>query len=216
MPPVCHSPSPDRTARVGVASLLSRALLGARKDQGSTAHDAAARAQRLCRPLDGREGAAEALAAIGPLLCLFRASDPHPLSGWTQARWAMHCVSIDSDGPRETIAFFDALGQACWQLCLLPDSDYLSWDRMAESLPTHTLELLEPVVGGGRRCQAAQVVGQPLWRACPLRLHQVSDSQAGGRLAAACPALSDPGRREAQRLARRALPVDMPAAMAYG
>ena len=79
--------------------------------------------------------AATQLAALGPVLCLYRTQQGSELAGWQQAvRVEVH-TGVGSDGLDERLLFFDAQGRCCWRLCLLPDSDFVAWDRLAASLP---------------------------------------------------------------------------------
>lgn len=144
-----------------------------------------------------------ALPALGPLLCLYPAVEAHPLAALERARGCRTAVTLDSDGPSESLQFLDRQGRCCLQLCLLPDSDYLQWDRLSGQVA---------LAGGQRRTArldtkgrgaVVRATGQPLWRACPLRLHAIAGGQ-GMRLAAACAALSPAGRRCAERLVLRA------------
>jgi hypothetical protein len=148
---------------------------------------------------------ARALAQLGPLLCLYPGNDVHPLTGWGRARYSRYCAGIDSEGPRESLLFFDELDAACWQLCLLPDTDFLIWDQLASALPQRDLGMRPR-----RHCAAgagavARSIGEPLWRACPLKLHAVASPTDAGRLAAAGVALSAAGLRQANWLARSAM-----------
>ncbi len=184
-------------------------------------HPVTASSQPAAILLDGRPGPAEcadgcrqraatctaqALAQLGPLLCLYPALDHNPLSGWGRARRTLHCSDIDSDGPRESLLFLDAQDCACWQLCLLPDTDFLRWDQLVAMLPPR--EATAHSCGRSSLAQGAVArwVGDRLWRACPLQLHAVAAPRNAGRLAAACAGLSEAGQREATRLAVRALP----------
>lgn len=77
-----------------------------------------------------------ALAALGTVLCLYRGGDGGELSGWTRATTAEASTLIDSDGMRECLLFRDAAGDCSWKLYLLPDSDFLAWERLSTGLPT--------------------------------------------------------------------------------
>ena len=148
-------------------------------------------------PVDIHRCPVEALAALGPLLCLHAPSDPHPLTGWRRARHVRAQVRLDSDGPHEALHFFDADGRDCWRLYLLPDSDFHAWERLLATLP---VRVEGPVAGCGfwRGKRSAL----PHWQACALRLHAVSGTATGGiQLAAADVVLSPLGRSCAQRLA---------------
>ncbi|MFY2763746.1 Hemin transport protein [Arenimonas sp. MALMAid1274] len=142
----------------------------------------------------------EALSALGPLLCLHDAADPHLLSGWTRAVRVHAAIRLDSDGPCESLHFYDACGQACWRLHLLPDSDCHAWEHLLARLPVHTDGDAAPRTGlFGRKHAAA-----PRWRACALRLHALPEERSPLRLAATDVRLSPLGRGCAQRLIRQA------------
>ncbi len=146
----------------------------------------------------------ESLARLGPVLCLYRASETHVLSGLAWATRVQPVIRIDSDGPCESLRFLDAALRPCWQLCLLPDSDFLAWDDAVSNLGAPISA--QPMAIAHRRGGAAieLAVGNPLWRACALQLHVVSMSNAPGRLATAPVALSQAGERAAERIARAA------------
>lgn len=144
----------------------------------------------------------ELLAALGPLLCLYRADDPHALCGWSGAKSVQACIKINSDGPREALTFFDAARRACWQLYLLPDSDYLSWDRVLScvrcELDTSQNFWLKTMDG----TPISRAIGNPIWRACALRFYAVPRSNNENCLALADVSLSNAGRRAAEAIAK--------------
>lgn len=144
----------------------------------------------------------ELLASLGPLLCLHRVSDAHVLSGYSAARSVHACVTLDSEGPCEALLFFDASRRPCWRLYLLPDSDYLAWERAVACLARTTgRETGRPVFGSGL-APVRRLLRNPLWHACPLRLHAVSATISRRRLAASEVTLSEAGWQAAQRIAR--------------
>lgn len=99
------------------------------------------------------------LAALGPLLCLYRAHAGGELGGWAQAVRAVACSGIDSDGLHESLLFFDRDDRCCWRLYLLPDSDFLAWERLASHLPAHH-----------GRDAAGSGIGERLWQRLAGRL----------------------------------------------
>jgi hypothetical protein len=139
---------------------------------------------------------AEALGALGPLLCLHAPGDPHLLTGWARARSLRAHVRLDSDGPHEALHFFDSHGLDCWRLYLLPDSDFHAWERLLSTLPVQIDGATAP-----RRFWPAKRAAQRHWQACALRLHTVADAGGGSRLATADVTLSSLGRICAQRIA---------------
>jgi len=145
----------------------------------------------------------QALAQLGPMLCLYPAVDNNPLSGWEAAMRGTYYAGIDSDGPHESLLFLDVSGGPCWQLCLLPETDFLRWEQLIAAMPARADWL--PRIGSrlAPKHPVARVIGSPLWRACPLQLHAVSLGASGRGLAAACAHLSPAGVREVARLAGR-------------
>ena len=92
------------------------------------------------------------LATLGTVLCLYHRQTGGELAGWSQA---VHCASsfdVDSDGLHESLCFYDRAGECCWRLYLLPDSDFLAWERLLAVLP-----------GCGDR-DTHGGVGERLWR----------------------------------------------------
>lgn len=92
-----------------------------------------------------------ALTALGPVLhvdCSPAATTglermrqaPRPacaeLIGLVCAAGVRACVVLDSDGPRESLHFFDADGTLLAGIWLLPDSDFLAWERLMSALPS--------------------------------------------------------------------------------
>lgn len=149
------------------------------------------------------------LAALGTVLCLYRA-DGSELAGWQQAVAAHACQGVDSEGVRESVCFTDARGRCCWRLYLLPDSDFLAWDRLAARLPARAQGDDDGSVGERLWRRLAGHLGGQRWRMCALRLHAVEGGQA---LAASLAPLSALGEATARRIARLegaegSLPVD--------
>lgn len=82
---------------------------------------------------------ASSLVALGPVVCLYRREDearllldPTPLLAQPHAQ--LIC-EVDPQGPREALRLQDQAGQPVLQLCLLPDSDFLSWEGLMRGLP---------------------------------------------------------------------------------
>lgn len=113
-----------------------------------------------------------ALAALGAVLCLYRAHSGSELAGWSQSVRAEASSRVDSDGLRESLSFYDGEGRCCWRLYLLPDSDFLAWEHLATVLP----QACDLVPAGGIaerlwRRLASGLRAAP-WRASVLRLQQ--------------------------------------------
>lgn len=137
------------------------------------------------------------LAALGTVLCLYR-PDSSELGGWKRAVSAHACQGMDSEGIRESLCFVDVRGRCCWRLYLLPDSDYLAWDRLVGAFPARP----EPISDGGVaerlwRRLAVRLGGEP-WRMCALRLHAAEE---GLGLAASLAPLSSLGAGIARHIA---------------
>ncbi len=142
------------------------------------------------------------LAALGTVLCLYRPQQGGELSGWAQSVRVEAQVGVESDGLRESLVFFDREGRCCWRLWLLPDSDFLAWDRVSASLPHRNAA--EPVDGIGERLwqRLARRLAGERWRACVLQLHALPPAPALPVLAASLTSLSALGAATARVIAR--------------
>lgn len=143
------------------------------------------------------------LAALGPVLCVYRG---RLLEGWRAAVGATHGVCVDTDGMCEYVLLRDAGGRMCWRLYLLPDSDFLAWERLVSALPEATRADVDG--SGGLRARlwrqlADHVMGAPRRsRVLRLAVYQ-SRPPSAPRLAAHQVGVSAAGFAMAQRLARR-------------
>jgi hypothetical protein len=147
------------------------------------------------------------LAALGAVLCLHRTEAGGELAGWSQAARAVSESASDSDGLCESIRFFDADGRCCWQLFLLPDTDFLAWERMAAKLPA--ARAADAGLGIAERLwrRLAHRLGHAGWQANVLQLHALAAGPgfAGmSLLAASLPRLSACGADMARRIVRNA------------
>lgn len=145
---------------------------------------------------------AQQLAALGVVLCLYRHQEGSELSGWARAVRVESRAGLDSDGLRESLAFFDPEGRCCWRLYLLPDSDFVAWDRLLASLPS--CGEAEAATGLGERLwrrMAGRLLGGQ-WQASLLRLHVVPAQVSRPLLAASPAVVSQLGAATAQRIAR--------------
>ena len=143
------------------------------------------------------------LAGLGTVLCLYRAGGE--LGGWSRAVRAEAGAALHSDGPDECIAFRDGAGDCCWKLYLLPDSDFLAWERLLSSLPPQGRDgeaagigerLLRGLAG---RLRAGQ------WQGSVLRLHALNVSpgmSTRDMLAASLAPVSSVSAAAARRIAR--------------
>lgn len=140
------------------------------------------------------------LAALGTVLCLYRPSFGSELAGWTRSATLAAQLQMDSDGLRESLWFFDRDGQCCWRLHLLPDSDFLAWDRLASALPG--LPAQDAGAGIGERLwrRLANRVRGDAWRMSVLRLHAIG--RLGDELAASPASLSALGAGLLRRVAQ--------------
>jgi len=142
------------------------------------------------------------LAELGAVLCLYRADHGSELGGWARATRVTVRAGLDSDGLREALHFFDEQGRCCWQIYLLPDSDFLAWDRLLAGLPKD--EGGEPAAGVGERLWrrlAGRLRGEQ-WRAAVLHLHAVRRDDGRDVLAASLASLSHLGATTAREIAR--------------
>lgn len=151
------------------------------------------------------------LAALGAVLCLHRAQSGGALGGWAQAVRAEVAHGVDSDGVHGEIRFVDRDGRCCWRLFLLPDGDFLAWDRLCATLPRCDAGGDAPVAERLWRRLATRLRGG--WSADVLRLHALplapGFSQAPMLLAASLGVLSHTGVAFAHRLlAAEGVPAD--------
>lgn len=146
------------------------------------------------------------LAALGAVLCLYRSQAASELDGWLQAVRVNSDSALDSDGLCESLQFFDRDGHCCWRLYLLPDTDFLAWERLVAGLPAQR----SPEAGLGIRerlwRRVARHLGGPVWRANVVRFHAppAGPGFAGqSLLAASLPRLSACGADVGRRIVRR-------------
>jgi hypothetical protein len=145
------------------------------------------------------------LAALGTLLCLYRAHAGGELGGWQRAVRVAASALLDSDGMRECLVFRDAAGETCWQLFLLPDSDFLAWEQLSARLPAQRgtadahAGLAERML---QRLSGRARLGE--WQASVLRLHARSGPGGTGTpmLAATLASVSPLGAAAARGIAR--------------
>lgn len=142
--------------------------------------------------------AARQLAALGTVLCLYRA-DSNELAGWQDAVAAHACQGLDSEGVRESLCFTDVRGRCCWRLYLLPDSDFLAWDRLVAGLAVRSAADDDASVGERLWRRLAGSLGGQRWRMCAVQLHAVDQ---GSGLAVSLAPLSSLGCATARRIAR--------------
>lgn len=159
----------------------------------------------------------EALAALGTVLCVYRSRRGDglggELGGWLQAVRAEAWCGIDSDGWQECLQFRDRAGDCCWRLYLLPDSDFLAWERLQQALPrVEAPHAACRDCGPGRddgiagrlwRRMSLQVGGER-WQLSALRLHALASPHGGPAttLAASLAPVSPLGAGMLQRVAR--------------
>ncbi|MDR6991577.1 Hemin transport protein [Luteimonas sp. 3794] len=143
------------------------------------------------------------LAALGTVLCLHRPGAARELGGWSSARRAEAHAGLDLDGMHESLRFFDADEACCWQLHLLPDSDFLAWERLAGHLPRCS-EIAPGGIGDRLWRSLAQRIRGELWEASVLRFQSVPGApEAGGPMLVASPGTLSPlGIACARRIVR--------------
>ncbi|KAF1013947.1 MAG: hypothetical protein GAK31_02970 [Stenotrophomonas maltophilia] len=150
---------------------MSRAL-SARRNESTTAHP------RAVWPTPAQ------LASLGTVLCLYRA-DGSELAGWRQAVSVHACQGVDSEGVRESLCFVDARGRCVWRLYLLPDSDFLAWDRVVATLPPGPEHAADGSIGERLWRRLVGHLGGQRWRLCALRA--CMPPMAATRWLPACP-----------------------------
>lgn len=169
---------------------------------------------------DGRLPAIDALAALGPVLCLSRTRDT-VLSGWRRAASCEYAACVDSDGLRECLRFRAADGECCWQLYALPDDDFLAWERLTaivpEGMPCETSPGLAERMWRGL---SDALMGRR-WRASLIRIHAFlgRDGSEQRCLAVSQPEVSPFGLSVARRIAHAEgaeLPALMPDVSLHG
>ncbi len=157
----------------------------------------------------------EALAALGTVLCVYRSRRGDglggELGGWQQAVRAEAWCGIDSDGWQECLQFRDRAGDCCWRLYLLPDSDFLAWERLQQALPRVEAPHaacrdcgLDDGIAGRLWRRMSLHVGGERWQLSALRLHALASPHGGPptTLAASLAPLSPLGAGMLQRVAR--------------
>jgi hypothetical protein len=148
------------------------------------------------------------LARLGTVLCLYPAGAGGELGGWSRAVCAEAAVPLHGDGLEDCIAFRDTGGGCCWKLYLLPDSDFLAWERLVARLPLRADADTGPALGIGEHL-LQRLVGRRHsgnWHASVLRLRAlgVPGASPPGALAAVLAPVSPAGAAAARAIARRA------------
>lgn len=144
------------------------------------------------------------LAALGTVLCVFREGGGE-LGGWVRAVRTGHVTSVDSDGLREGLLFYDAGDACCWRLYLLPDTDFIAWEALCGHAPA-SAAAAQAGVGERLWRHIAARVGKGAWRANVLRLHALPSAPGFAALPtlAASPApVSGLGADLARRILRK-------------
>ncbi|KLJ01137.1 hypothetical protein [Luteimonas sp. FCS-9] len=152
-----------------------------------------------------RPPTAAQLATLGTVLCLHRPGTASELGGWSRARRVEAHRALDGDGMRESLWFFDADDVCCWQLHLLPDSDFLGWEALASRFPVRA-----EAVQGGLAERLWQGLAQRLraggWQASVLRFHALAHActtiDGAPMLVASLAAISPLGGDCARRIVR--------------
>lgn len=144
---------------------------------------------------------ADALAALGTVLCLYRSRYGGELGGWAQAASAEVRCGIDSDGWYECVQFRDPNGICCWRLYLLPESDFLAWEQIQSRLPIIEASRppTEPVASRLWHRLSSRVDGER-WQPSVVRLHALRHPRPS--LAASLAPVSPLGAEMVQRVAR--------------
>lgn len=146
------------------------------------------------------------LATLGAVLCVYRIQAGSELDGWSQAVRSSSHSALDSDGLCESLQFFDRQGDCCWRLYLLPDTDFLAWERLLAALPRYSPKDAGLNIRERLWRRLARHLGGPAWRANVLRFHAppAGPGFAGqSLLAASLPRLSACGGDVARRIVQR-------------
>jgi hypothetical protein len=155
---------------------------------------------RLRKPQAALPSAAE-LAALGTVLCVYTRRHGGELGGWAQAASAEVRCGIDSDGWHECLQFRDGSGNCCWRLYLLPDSDFLAWERIQQRLPAaETWQAPDEAVASRLWRRLSTRVGGEAWQTSIVRLHALRHPRPF--LAASSAPLSRLGAEMLLRVAR--------------
>ena len=143
------------------------------------------------------------LASLGTVLCLHRSGAARELGGWASALRTESHAGLDDDGMHESLWFFDADGACCWQLHLLPDSDFLGWERLYGQLPRCS-DIAPGGIGERLWRSLAQRMCGGAWEASVLRFQSVgmAAGEGGEMLVASLGTLSQLGIDSARRIAR--------------
>lgn len=144
----------------------------------------------------------EQLAGLGAVLCQFRTGYGGELGGWARAVRAATSTSVDSDCVRERLVFFDADGRPCWQLHLLPDTDFLAWEQVCAALPAYQEESAANIATRLWR----RLADREPWQLDAMHLHVMPPAPGFasiGVLAASPAPLSPLSAEAARRIARR-------------
>lgn len=143
------------------------------------------------------------LASLGTVLCLHRSGAARELGGWSSALRAESHAGLDGDGMHESLWFFDADDACCWQLHLLPDSDFLGWECLSGQLPRCS-DVAPGGIGERLWRSLAQRVRGGAWEASVLRFQSVGVAacEGGEMLVASLGTLSPLGIDSARRIAR--------------
>lgn len=147
------------------------------------------------------------LAALGPVLCLYRTRPGGELSGWAEATRAAVVCEVDSEGLCECVWFYDRSDHCCWRLYLLPDSDSLAWEYLVAGLPVQPLPTRDGGIGQRLWSRLAQRLRGERWQASLLRFHLPRTGPGFGcvqemLLAATLTTVSPLGAATARRLAK--------------
>ena len=147
------------------------------------------------------------LAQLGVVLCLYRQQPGGELAGWSQAVRAEAEAALDSDGMQESLLFYDRDDRCCWRLYLLPDSDFLAWERLAACLPPSAQPPSHAGIGERLLRRLAGTMGGG-WTGSILRLHALRSGPGFGLspasvLAASLASVSPLGATVARRIAQR-------------
>jgi hypothetical protein len=117
------------------------------------------------------------------------------------------CAGLDGDDVHECLRFLDRDGRCCWRLYLLPDTNFLAWDRLLARLPACSASVWAEEARHGLLRRLIDRLCNRHWCACIVRLHRIRSgaaSSSGPRalLAASVACVSPLGLDAARSIAR--------------
>jgi hypothetical protein len=147
------------------------------------------------------------LARLSHVLCAYPVRQGGVLEGWGRAVRVEACAGLDGDDMHECLRFLDHEGRCCWRLYLLPDTNFLAWDRLLARLPACSASVWAEDARHGLLRRFIDRRRNRHWCACIVRLHRIRDdavsiSRSRAVLAASAACVSPLGLDAARSIAR--------------